>query len=55
MENEIESEFIHSVITLSQFRKTLYDRMEVERCGMETMVGHNTFRFHLQSIIIKKK
>ncbi|MDD1501473.1 hypothetical protein PVA17_01600 [Lysinibacillus sp. CNPSo 3705] len=50
---QIDDEFIHSLITSNEFSKMLYDMIEVERYGMETMKGHNTFELYLQEMVIK--
>ena len=50
---QIDDEFIHSLITSNEFSKMLYDMIEVERYGMQTMKGHNTFKLYLQEMVIK--
>lgn len=48
----VNDEFIHNLITSSEFSKTLYDRIETERYDIETLKGHNTLGLYLQRIAI---
>lgn len=50
---QIDDEFIHSLITSSEFSKMLYDMIEIERYGIQTMKGYNTFELYLQEMVIK--
>lgn len=52
---QVNDEFIHSLITSSEFSKTLYDRIEKERYDIETLKGHNTLGLYLQRIAIENQ
>lgn len=51
----VNDEFIHNLITSSEFSEIIYYRIETERYYIKTLKGHNTLGLYLQRIAIENQ